>query len=151
MDEVEKRQFLESIFRKDQRDQRRNNARACYEELIDKQKEFVGTVLEDEYWNEVSLEAFHMTQDEAMQGKTDRAIKNATIALEAARKGISKEWEAYVLGTLFYLQGDVAKLESLLVKDCDNKPVLKRLLAGCKKRGQINYREDYGSTLSGGS
>jgi hypothetical protein len=135
--------FLDLVFQKDQSDPQRSNAPICYEMLINRQNEFIGTPLEKAFWNAVSLEAFHMAQSEAMEGHIENTLRNLEIACEASHKGIRKEWEAYVKGTYCYFKDDIEGLKREIPNAGGNKDTLQRLLNGYMARGGINYKEDY--------
>lgn len=135
--------FLNEVFKKDQSDPHHSGALTCYEMLIERQNEFVGTPLENAFWNAVSLEKFHMAQSEADKGNTDNALQHLEIAYEASLKGGSREWEAYVRGTLCYFKNDIEGLEREIPNVGANENTLQRLLNGLRTRGSINYGKDY--------
>lgn len=141
--ESELRNFLEKIFELDQSTPHRSNAEECYQKLLSKQDEFVGSVIEDEYWNAVSLELFHMGQIEAHNENIEQARNYFEKSLVAAKKGFSDAWLAYIEGTIHYLDNDQAGLEQVMNRADDNVHVLQRFLEGLKKRGVPNYKEDY--------
>jgi tetratricopeptide (TPR) repeat protein len=141
--EKELRNFLEEIFKLDQSTPQRSNAEKCYERLLSKQDEFVESAVEDEYWNAVSLELFHMAQIEAHDENVGQARDYFQKALEAAKRGFSDEWLAYIAGTIHYLDNNQARLEQVMNRADGNIHVLQRLLEGLKKRGAPNYKEDY--------
>lgn len=141
--ENELRGFLEEIFTLDQSTPHRSNAEECYQRLLSKQDEFVGSAVEDEYWNAVSLELFHMAQIEAHNENVEQSRNYFSRALEAAKKGFSDEWLAYIEGTMYYLDNNQVGLEHVMNQADDNIHVLQRFLDGLKKRGAPNYKEDY--------
>lgn len=141
--ENELRNFLEVIFKLDQSTPDRSNAEECYQRLFSKQNEFVGSAVEVEYWNAVSLELFHMAQLQAHNENSEQARNYFSKALEAAKKGFSDEWLAYIEGTIYYLDNNQAGLKQVLNRANQNIHVLQRFLVGLKKRGAPNYKEDY--------
>lgn len=141
--EKELRGFLEEIFKLDQSTPQRSNAEECYQRLLSKQDEFVGSTVEDGYWNAVSLELFHMAQIEAHNENIEQDKNYFSKALDAAKKGFSAEWLAYIEGTIYYLKNNQTGLEQVINRADDNAHVLQRFLDGLKKRGAPNYKEDY--------
>ncbi len=141
--ENELRNFLENIYELDQSTPHRDKAEKCYQKLLSRQDEFVGSAIEDEYWNAVSLELFHIGQLEAQNENIEQAKKYFAKSLEAAKKGFSDEWLAYTEGTIHYFDNNQTRLEQTINRANDNKAVLQRFLEGLKKRGEPNYKEDY--------
>lgn len=137
------RDFLEEVFKLDQSTSDRGNAKECYRRLQSKENEFVGSVIEDEYWDAVSLELFHMAQITACDENVDQARDQFLKALEAAKKGSGDEWVAYIEGTIYYLDNNQAGLEQVMSRADGNVHVLQRFLTGLKKRGAPNYKADY--------
>ncbi len=127
----------------DQSTPHRTNAAECYQRLLSKQDEFIGTRVEDTYWNAVSLELFHMGQIEAQNENNEQAREHFSKALAAAKKGFSEDWLAYIEGTLHYLDNNQAGLEQVMNRVDLNFDVLQRFLAGLQKRGAPNYKQDY--------
>jgi hypothetical protein len=141
--EDELRDFLEEVFKLDQSTSDRGNAKECYRRLQSKESEFVGSVIEDAYWNAVSLELFHMAQIAAYDENDDQARDHFLKALDAAKKGSGDEWIAYIEGTIYYLDNNQAGLEQIMNRADGNVHVLQRFLAGLKRRGTPNYKTDY--------
>lgn len=141
--ENELRGFLEEIFKLDQSTPHRSNAEECYQRLLSKQDEFMGSAVEDAYWNAVSFELFHMAQIEAHNENVEQARNYFSKALDAAKKGFSDEWLAYIEGTIYYLDNNQAGLEQTMNRAKGNTHVLQRFLEGLKKRNTPNYKEDY--------
>lgn len=141
--ENELRDFLKKIFELDQSTPHRSNAEECYQRLLSRQDEFVRSAIESEYWNALSLVLFHMGQIEAHNENSEKARDHFAKSSEAATKGFSDEWRAYVEGTIHYLDNDPASLEQVMHNADDNIQVLQRFLSGLKKRGAPNYKEDY--------
>ena len=135
--------FLDQVFQKDQSDPQRTNAPACFAMLMERRDEFIGTPLEDAFWNAVSLEAFHTAQNAALIGDNKEAVKNLETAYTASHKGISREWEAYVKSTLCYFKNDTEGLKKEIPNAGESNKILQRLLNGFMARGGINYKEDY--------
>jgi len=111
--------------------------------LMERRHEFVGTALEKAFWNSVSLEAFHMTQNEAMRDNSGETLIMLEKAYEASQKGLSREWESYVKGTLCYFKNDIEGLKREIPNSGDNQITLRRLLNGLLERGAADYKRDY--------
>lgn len=137
------RRFLQEVFESDQSDPERKDAPECYAKLKSRERDFIGSPVEDEYWDAVSFEIFHIGQSKALAGDPQGAKSILLEAREAAEKGMSDEWLAYIEGTLEYLDNDKEALKQTMHRVKDNKPVLQRLLTGLEKRGSPNYRMDY--------
>jgi hypothetical protein len=141
--------FLEEVFVKDQDDPSHlNNASACYEMLMNRQADFIGTPLEADFWNAVSFEAFHMAQSEALKNNIENTLGKLNIAYDASKRGFSRSWEAYVKGTKYYFENDAEGLKEQIPHAVENSNVLKSLLHGLQSRKTINYSEDYGNMLN---
>lgn len=140
--ERELREFLDEILELDQSDSEHSNAETCYNMLLSRQDEFIGSSVEAKYWNAVSFELFHIAQS-AAYNNIDQSRKFFSQSLDAAKKGISYEWLMYVQGTLYYLENNQAGLNQVIDEAGQNKDVLQRLLDGLSKRGEPNYKEDY--------
>ena len=136
--------FLKDIFKMDQSDPGRSHAPECLQLLLDKKNDFLGTPLEKFFWNSVSLEAFHIAQNEALNKSSDGVKKYLSQSIHAAQKGISDEWFSYVNGTKCYFEGDMNGLRKEISKTKGaNMKILTNLLSGYSKRGHVNYSEDY--------
>ncbi len=120
------------------------NAFKCLESLLDRQQEFIGISLEVLYWNSISFELFHIAQQKAFMGGYKEAKSFLSQSLEVAFKGISDEWLSYIKGTKCYFDGNLKILQKEISTAGENGVLLMRLFEGYKKRGSVNYTEDYG-------
>lgn len=142
--EEELQNFLKEIFELDQSDTARSKAKECLERLESREADFVGSSLEDAYWNEVSLESLHIGQTEAiMNGDMEKSRKYFLKAKAAAEKGISDAWLAYIDGTLRYLDNDKVGLIETMDRAAENRSVLQKFLDGLNERGAPDYKVDY--------
>lgn len=141
--ENELREYLRKIDELDQSTLERSHAKECYDRLVAREEEFIGSEVEDEYWGAVSFELFHMAQEKALSENTDQAKMYFSKALEAARKGFDDDWLYYIQGTIHYLDNNLDALENVIDNVHLNAHVLQRLLEGLKQRGAPNYKEDY--------
>jgi len=90
-----------------------------------------------------SLDLFHEGQILAARGETEKALAKIEESLVLARTNNDPEWTAYLEGTVVYLNGDLAKLQSLVDKAGANKVTLTRLAEGLETRGTVDYKDDY--------
>lgn len=141
--------FLEQIFRLDQKTPSRTNASECYKKLKSRERDFIGTEIEKEYWNKLSLELFHLGQTEAIKNQNTQAKEYFLEAQEAAKKGIDDAWLAYIEGTLFYLENNITGIKQTINRIADKFPanirILQSFIKGLKERGYPNYEKDYKS------
>ncbi len=95
----------------------------------------------DRYQSFLSFTEFHVAQREATENPK-KAIEHFKKALENSQG--QEAWEAYIQGTLLYIQGEQIPEELIeKVDQSKNARVLKNLNAGLKQRGFPSYSEDY--------
>ncbi|MBI2636508.1 hypothetical protein HYW84_04260 [Candidatus Peregrinibacteria bacterium] len=148
--------FLQEIFRQDQSDPARTKAYDCHEKLLARQGDFLGSELEDAYWDSLSREALHIAQIEAaMKHDHESALKYVRLALDYAGRVQSGfytfDWINYLKGTEAYLLSDAERLQAI-AEGCDaNRNVLQNLLRGLRQSGAPDYARDYSAVSAGAS
>ena len=139
------RAFLEKVDSVDQSTLNRIHAESCYRELKARESSFIGSELEEDYYNALSLELMHIAQNNLLdlEGKEKESIALIEEAITAAKKGFSPEWTSYLEGTVFYLKNDPENVKKSISLAEENAPVLQKLYNGLISRGHPDYRLDY--------
>jgi len=145
--------ILTSIFETDQSDNTRSHAPELYRRLLELRATFVGTKLEGEYHNSLSLESFHSGQTQALTGKSNAAaidffrksLSHAGDAVKARGASASDdEWTNYVAATLAYMKGDNKELLARhgKMRNGTDRELVGRLVEGLQKFGAPDYVRD---------
>lgn len=147
-------EFLDKVLELDQADPLRSaahgNAALLEQEQV--KAKFVGSELEEKYYNLLSFSRFHAGQIEAAKGSNDSALEHFRGALAASEKvkweGFDT-WGMYVRGTIAYLSSKTDVLR-LIVKNFNvpeeevrNREILQNFLQGLEERGSPDYFADY--------
>lgn len=148
---------LQGIFAADQSNRNRSKASALYAELQSMRDEYLGTNVEPDYHNALSLEVFHMGQTDCLDRDNVAAgRKNFQLALGHAEDQIKAVeriwgtvhmsytwWRDYVAFTIAYLDNDVSEARRLAeLAKCSDKTI-PRMLAGLVAHGGPDYKRDY--------
>ena len=140
--ELDHAAILEYVFALDQSDADHLNAQKCLDILRGRERDFIGTDFENEYWYAVSLELFHLAQNFAIQMDTEAAASRLREAIVAAEKSADIGWLHYIKGTSMYLANDPDGLHACIAQADENSNILIRLEKGLRDRGGPDYQKD---------
>lgn len=154
--EVDVKQFIDTLDELDQRTPTREDAEANAKLLEDprvQEKLRENEEDKDDVENLISLTLFHKAQRAIASGK-DGALSDFESALEAANRIENSEynqWKLYLEATVAYFKKDIETLERIIpeLEEGGNKNIVQRMLLGLKTNGEVNYRRDYNQNPSG--
>ncbi|MBM3205147.1 hypothetical protein FJZ48_04205 [Candidatus Uhrbacteria bacterium] len=148
--QLDPRGFVDAIRDLDQSNPTRDHSEANVSILTDPE---VKHLLEADdkasllYHSILSLSHFHVAQRKLMEG--DSAARESLQCALLAAKQIEEEgfdqWCGYIEATIAYMDGNRQKLESIesMLEEGPNRNIVRNMIRGLKKRGGIDYKEDY--------
>lgn len=150
--DAELKEALNEILRTDQSDPGHTKAPECYKKLLQLKDVYVGKRLEPDYYNAMSIEAFHMGQNDAMDKQTEfLVLRRFEASLRYAKKAqkswtqtdYAEGWVNYLKLTIAYLKGERRRVEELHERCGYNAETAARLFNGLNKFGKPDYARDY--------